>query len=99
MATYGITAVRLDATGQITHARMLRADGATQNWFPQPGEVESHEVANSIAVGEDVYSLFIVPDGTALGPKFRQVAYADGTEGVELEVNLPGRRIQDLMTF
>lgn len=32
MAAFGVSAVQLDDSGQITRARMLRPDGAGQNW-------------------------------------------------------------------
>ena len=99
MALYGLTAVHLDASGRVTRARMQLINGATNSWIGQPGEFEAHEVANRIAIGDDIYSIFIVEDGTVLGPKFRHVVYAGGTEGIELETDVEGRRLQDLVLF
>lgn len=99
MALYGLTAVHLNESGRVMRARMQRTDGATNSWVGQPGEFEAHEVANFIATGDDVFSIFIVPGGTVLGPKFRRVVYAGGTEGIELEAEVEGRRLQDLILF
>ena len=74
-------------------------DGATNSWAGQPGQFEAHEVANLIAVGDEIFSIFIVPGGTVLGPKFRVVVYPGGAEGIELEADIEGRRVQDLVLF
>jgi len=73
MALYGLTGVRMDTRGRISRARMQRADGATNQWLGEPGEYEAHEIANFIATGDEVYSIFVVTGGTVLGPKFRTV--------------------------
>jgi hypothetical protein len=99
MALYGLTGVLIDENGQIVRARMQRVDGATGAWLGQPGEFEAAEIANSIATGDEVYSIFIIPGGSVHGPKFRQVIYENGTEGIELEEDIEGRRIQDLILF
>lgn len=97
MSTFAISAVHLDDSGQITHARLLRPDSETQSWLPH-SELEAHEVANHIAVGDEIYSLFLVPN-VILGPKFRLVVYAGGAEGVELEADVVDRRARDLIQF
>lgn len=99
MALYGLTAVLIDENGQVRRARMQRIDGATNKWLGQPGEFEAAEIANSIATGDDVYSIFDIPGGSVHGPKFRRVLYEDGTEGIELEEDVEGRRIQNLNLF
>jgi hypothetical protein len=99
MAIYGLMAVHLDASGRVTQARMQQVNGATNSWIGQPGQFEAHEVANLIAIGDDVYSIFIVPGGTVLGPKFRVAVYQHSEEGIELENNVEGRRVQDLLLF
>ncbi len=99
MALYGLMAVHLDNSGRVTQARMQQADGATNTWLGQPGQFEAHEVANLIAIGDNVYSIFIVPGGTVLGPKFRRIVYAQGAEGIELEADVESRRVQDLILF
>ena len=99
MAIYGLMAVRLNDAGRVTQARMQRADGATNSWLGQPGQFEPNEVANLIATGDEVFSIFIVPGGTVLGPKFRRVVYTGGAECIELEADVEGRRLQDLILF
>ena len=99
MALYGLMGVHINARGRVERARMQRADGATNQWLGQPGEFEAHEVADLIAAGDEIYSIFIVPGGTALGPKFRRIVYEHGAEGIELEQDTEGRRIQDLVLF
>ena len=99
MALYGLTGAHVNEEGRVERARMQRADGATNQWLGQPGEYEAYEVANLIATGDDIYSIFIVPGGTALGPKFRRVVYVNGAEGIELEEDIEGRRVQDLIQF
>lgn len=99
MALYGLTGVHINTHDRVARARMQRADGATNAWVGQPGEYEAHEVANLIALGNEVFAVFIVPGGTVLGPKFRRVVYEHGAEGIELEQDIEGRRIQDLILF
>jgi hypothetical protein len=99
MALYGLTGVHINQRGRVVRARMQRADGATNTWLGQPGEFEAHEIANLIATGDEVYGVFIVPGGTALGPKFHSVVFEHGTEGIEIEQDVEGRRIQDLILF
>lgn len=91
MALYGLVGVHLDQNGRVRRARMQQVDGATNQWVGQPGEFEADEVANRVALGDDVFSVFIVPGGTALGPKFRRVVYGNGDEGIELEQDVKGR--------
>lgn len=99
MALYGLTAVHIDQHGRLERAVMQLADGATNTWLGHPEVFEDHEVANLIAVGDDIFSVFIVPGGTVLGPKFRRVVRHNGAEGIELEHDVEGRRIQDLILF
>jgi len=99
MAIYGLTAVHLDAQGTVVRARMQPLDGATNQWAGQPGEFEAADIANHIAIGDVVCGIFIVIGGTVSGSKFRRVVHADGTEGIELEQDLSGRRVQDLIQF
>jgi hypothetical protein len=99
MALYGLMAVHLDDSGRVAQARMQPVDGATNSWLGQPYQFEAHEVANLIVSGDVVYSIFIVPSGTVSGPKFRMVVYSGGGEGIELESDVEGRRVQDLVLF
>lgn len=99
MALYVVTGVHLDAHGRVVFARMQRADGATNALQGQPQEREAHDIANMIATGDEIHSVFIVPGSTVLGPKFRSVVFANGSEGIELEQDFPGRRVQDLFLF
>jgi hypothetical protein len=99
MALYGLTAAHLDASGRVVRARMQQVDGATNSLIGQPGQFEAHEVANLIAIGDVIYTIFIVPGGTVLGPKFRVAVYQHGEEGIELEDDVEGRRVQDLVLF
>jgi hypothetical protein len=99
MALYGLTAVHIDPRGRIARARMQRADGATNHWVGQPREFEAHEVANMIAAGDEIFAVFIVPGGTVLGPRFRLAVYEHGVEGIELEQDVEGRGVQDLILF
>lgn len=99
MATYCVTSVHVNAQGRILRARIQRADGATNKWIGQPGDIEAHELANLIASGDVVYSLFDVSGGTVTGPKFKMAVYDHGVEGIELETDVEGRRIQDLPHF
>lgn len=98
MALYGITAVRLDGE-RVVQVRMKRFDGATKSLVGELGNYEAHEAANLIAGGDTIYSIFKIPGGTVLGPKFKYVVYAGGNEGVELEAGPKDRRVQDLDTF
>ena len=93
MALYVVTGVHLDAHGRVIRARMQRA------LHGQPEEREAHEIANMIATGDEIHSVFIVPRGTVQGPKFRRVVFANGSEGIELEQDVPGHRVQDLVLF
>jgi len=99
MALYGVTGVHIDGRGRIARVRMQRADGALDRWIGQLGEYEAHEVANLIATGDDVHTIFIVPGGTVAGPKLPRVGYPGGAEGVELEEVVAGRSAQDLVPF
>lgn len=99
MALYVVTGVHLDVRGQVVCARIQLADGAINTLLGQPQEREAHDIANMIAIGDEFYSVFIVPGGNVLGPKFRSVVFANGSEGIELEQDVRGRRVQDLILF
>lgn len=100
MAIYGLTAVHLDAQGNVVRARMQPINGSTNQWVGIPGEFEAADIANNIATGDVVNAIFIVTGGgTVSGPNFRRVVFSNGTEGIELEQDLPGRRVQDLIQF
>jgi hypothetical protein len=99
MALYGLSGVHLDEQGRILRARLQQADGATNAWVGWPFEYEARQVANMIATGDVIYSVFIVLGRTVLGPRFRSVVYPNGDEGIELESETPGRGPADLLLF
>ena len=78
---------------------MQEVNGATNEWTGQPYEYDADEVANRIVAGDEIYSIFIVPGGAVLGPKFRRWVYQNGDEGIELEQDIEGRRARDLVLF
>ncbi len=99
MSIYGITGVHVNELGRIVRARLQQIDGASNTWIGQPNEVEAHQVANQIATGDIIYSIFIVAGGIVHGPKFRLVVYPHGSDGIELEEDIEGRQVQDLVLF
>ena len=67
MALYGLTSVHINNHGRVVRVVMQGVNGATNEWLGQPAEFEADEVANLIALGDEVFSIFIVPGGTVLG--------------------------------
>jgi len=99
MALFGLTGVHLDEDGRILRARLQEADGATRTWLGEAIEREAHDVAELIARGDAIYAVFIVLGRTVLGPRFRIVADANGSEGIELESESLGLGVRDLLLF
>lgn len=99
MAIYGLTGVHIGDKGRIERVRMQPVDGATNEWIGEPREFEAHEAANFIAVGDEIYSIFISEGDTVLGPKFKRATYENGVESIELQEDIEGKRIQDLLQF
>lgn len=97
MALYGLTGVSLNEQGRVTWATMQQANGSTNAWIGYPYEYQANEIAERIAGGDIVYSIFLIPGGTVLGPKLRNIVFPDGSNGIELEESIPGRRLPDLI--
>ena len=97
MSLYAISAVRLNGSGQVVSAVIQGVDGAIPAWTGVATEVDAAGVANMIAKGASVYTVFIVPGGTVLGPKLKRVVLENGAEGIEMYAKVFGRTFQDLM--
>jgi hypothetical protein len=97
MSLYAIAAVRLNDAGRVVSAVIQGVDGAIPAWIGVATEVDAADVANMIANGDSVYTVFIVPGGTVLGPKLKRVALENGAEGIEMYVEVNGRSFKDLV--
>ena len=97
MATFAITGVRLDGQQRIVRAAAGRVNPATNTWIAPPVEMDASDLANHIAIGDEVVSIFGAPGGTVLGPKFKRVTYSNGTEGIELAEDVPGKGVAELV--
>ena len=60
-------------------------------------EVDADEVANMIATGDTVCTVFIVPGGTVLGPNMKRVIFDNRVEGIEMAAVVEARSFQDLV--
>lgn len=99
MAIYGITGVHINENGYIERVCMQPINSETNEMAGTPMEYEVHEAANSIATGDVIYSVFIIDDGVAIGPKFKIETYGQGGESIMLEEDIEGKRAQDLLQF
>jgi hypothetical protein len=97
MSLYAISAVRLNGAGQVVSAVIQGVDGAIPAWTGVATEVDAAAVAKMIAKGASVYTVFIVPGGTVLGPKLKRVVLENGVEGIEMYAKVYGRTFQDLV--
>lgn len=97
MATYIVTGVHRNALGRVNRGAMQRVNTATNQAEGPSVLMQAHEIANHLAVGDDVFAVFIVPGGTVLGPRFSQVVDLDGHEGVILSEDIEGRRLEDMV--
>ncbi len=96
MSPYAITAVRLNDAGRVVSAVIQGVDSAIPAWTGVATEVDAADVANMIANGDSVYTVFIVPEGTVLGPKLKRAVLENGAEGIEMYVEVDGRSFRDL---
>lgn len=99
MSIFGITAVRLDNSGHIVSATITPIDAESKSPVGIPEDRDALEIASLIYKGDTVYSLFIDKgqSGTVPGPQFTYVVYPDGSEGIELQEDIPGRTVADLV--
>jgi hypothetical protein len=97
MSIHGITGVHLDDNGRVLRATICAIDPATNKWVGSPAELKAHEIASMLHRGETVYGIFIVAGGTVHGPKFKYNIYPGGAEGIDLEDDVPGCRLEDLV--
>lgn len=102
MATYAITAVRVNASTQrVEMARMGLVNTGENRWGGPLIEVPVIEVVDKLMRGDVVYALFPVNGRTVLGPKLETRVFSNGLEGIEVEnprENI-GRTIEDLPKF
>lgn len=97
MSLYAIAAVRMNDAGRVISVVIQGVDGAIPAWIGVATEVDAADVANMIANGDSVYTVFIVRGGTVLGPKLKRVVLETGAEGIEMYVEIAGRSFQDLV--
>jgi hypothetical protein len=94
MSVYGITGVKLDAAGVVVAATIGKL---------QTGQLvgmilkDASDIASQIIGGDLVYSLFDDHGELDLGPKFRAITFPGGAEGIELEDDIPGRRLVNMV--
>ncbi len=97
MSIFGITGVRLSPAGRVVRATICQIDPKTNTWIGRPNELDGSALASMVVKGDVLYSLFTVNNQRVIGPKFRHAVYAGGEESVELEEDVPGRRLGDLV--
>ena len=101
MRYHAVTAVRVDGIGRITHVVMdLEEPGDTDRlrlWSPNATEYDAKEVANIIAKGNVVETVFLKDSGRVYGPLMRRVEFEDGDEGIELAEEVEGYTYRDLI--
>jgi hypothetical protein len=102
MATYAITAVRLNPSNdRVDLVKMGLVNTAKNEWASEPKEVPVIEAVNAIMRGDKVFTIFPESTETVLGPKLRTFAYPGGFEGIEVEnpEENKGRTVRDLPKF
>ena len=97
MSLYAITAVRLNGTGRVVSAVIQGVDGEIPAWAGVATERDAADVAKMIAKGASVYTVFIDPGGTVLGPKLKRVVLENGAEGIAMYAEVDGRSFRDLV--
>jgi len=98
MVVYGISGVKLDARGRIEQVHMGSIDAKHFKWIESPINCELHKVASLISTGYAIYSIFIVGGKNMVqGPRFCTVEYEHGVKGIELEKDIAGLRLRDLV--
>ena len=97
MGLYAIAAVRMNDAGRVISAVIQGVDGAIPAWIGVATEVGAANVAKMIANGDSVYTVFIVPGGTVLGPKLKRVVFENGAAGIEMYDEVYSRSFKDLV--
>lgn len=102
MATYAITAVRVNQnTQRADMARIRLVNGKENKWAGPFIEVPVTEVVDKLMGGDEVYVIFPINGQTVLGPKLEVRVFPHGIEGIEVQnpsENI-GRTIGDLPKF
>jgi len=99
MSTYGITAVRFDASGNISEVLIGKVDVQTNVWASEPAAMHPADVANLIAGGDSVVSIFSTAAGRVTGPQLMNVQGAGHETLAFVGDPVAGRTLHDLPTF
>ena len=96
MALYGLTAVRKNAEGVIVSAVVQQVDGKSRQWLGSASELDVGDIAVMIVQGDEVWSVFVTPEGSVLGPRVRAYVDGQGFDAISLENPVPGHTFDDL---
>ena len=101
MSTYGIYGAQLDINGHVLRAIIRQIDPKSKKWSGLPRMWDVNQIARRIASGDTVYGIFTTYDDhmqeTFRGPKLKRVVYFRGDVGVDVEANVLGRTVYDLV--
>jgi hypothetical protein len=98
-AVYGITALRY-AGNQIVEAMMGLVDANLGRWDVGPTPTRVVDVVDRLVEGDTVITLFPDEEGhLAPGPQVLVDVLGEGTEALALDVERPGKRLDDLPRF
>lgn len=97
MSYYGILAVRFNDAAIVESAVICAMDVQNNEWVGSPCERPAHEIADLITAGDTVIGIFTNGAYTVPGPKFRRHVFGGGIEGIELDEDVPGKRLENLV--
>jgi len=96
MSLFGLTAIRKNADGVVVSAVVQQVNGATNEWIGTAVELDVGDIAAMIVGGDEIWSIFVVPEGSVLGPRVRAYVDAQGYDSISLEKPTSGRTFDDL---
>ena len=83
-AVYAVSRVRLDPDGRVTHMQWGRVDTTTNLWMGTELVVPVADAVAALQAGDQVFALFVSPNGYLPGRQFTTVDYDDGRQTVVL---------------
>jgi hypothetical protein len=96
MSLFGLTAIRKNADGGLVSAVVQQVNGATNEWLGTSVELDVGDIAAMIVRGDEIWSVFVVPEGSVLGPRVRGYVDEQGYDSISLENPVAGRTFDDL---
>ena len=95
MTTYGVSAVKLDAQGQVEIATIRQWDMARACWIGRHFNQTLSELLSLLKNGDKLRAIFRIDRAIVPGPDF-QVQQAGGVQTIALPANSRGLTLQQL---